>query len=90
MSTQEVSNVEVMSEYFKLGQKFGDHSFLFSLERFEGEYKAYVLRGRHIPSGNGEHRGTPRNSAYNVVEDGTRDALKAAMLGKRSDYALRA
>lgn len=74
---------EVMREYFQLGKHQGRHLKLPSFLKFSKEFLAYVELGRHIPAGHGRYRQSPYNSAYNVVEDGRRDQLKAARLSRR-------
>lgn len=86
-----ISQVELLREWLKAGKTKGQHVNYFVFSKFATEYMTYINQGRHIPAGFGKHRASRYpNSRYNVVEDGTRDALKAAMLGKRSDYSLRA
>lgn len=81
---------EVMREYFQAATHLGRRSTTWKFLRFGEEFAAYVERGRHIQAGNGRHRESPYNSAYNVVEDRQRDQLKARLIGKRSDWILRA
>jgi len=81
---------EVMREYFQAATSLGRRSKLWRFLTFGNEFAAYVERGRHIPAGQGRHRESPYQSSYNVVEDGRRDQLKARLLGKRSDWVLRA
>jgi hypothetical protein len=81
---------EVMREYFQLGKHQGRHLKLPSFLKFSQEFLTYVELGRHITAGQGRHRESPYNSAYNVVEDGRRDQLKARLMGRRSDWVLRA
>lgn len=85
-----INQAELLSEWLKAGKTKGKHvtSFLFS--KFVPEYMTYLNQGRRIPAGFGKHRASRYNSRYNVVEDGTRDALKARLMSKRSDWELRA
>jgi hypothetical protein len=75
---------EVMREYFQLGKRQGRHVNLPSFLKFGNEFATYVELGRHITAGQGRHRESPYNSAYNVVEDGRRDQLKAERLARRT------
>ncbi|BCW47948.1 hypothetical protein [Arthrobacter sp. StoSoilB13] len=81
---------EVMREYFQAATCLGRRSTTWKFLRFGEEFLTYVELGRHIPAGQGRHRESPYNSAYNVVEDGRRDQLKARLMGRRSDWVLRA
>lgn len=55
MSTQPVTNANIMREYFKTGIKPGKRSKVFSLVDFANEYSSYVAHG-HIAERNGKHR----------------------------------
>jgi len=81
---------EVMREYFQIGKHQGRHLKLPSFLKFSQEFITYIEQGRHIQPGQGEHRATRPNSTYNITEDTTRDQLKAHLMGKRSDWVLRA
>jgi hypothetical protein len=75
---------EVMREYFQAATRLGRRSTTWKFLRFGEEFATYVELGRHIPAGHGQHRSSPYNSTYNVVEDTARDKLKAARLARRT------
>lgn len=85
-----INQVELLSEWLKAGKSKAQHVSYFAFGKFAAEYMTYLNQGRRIPAGFGKHRASRHNSRYNVVEDGTRDALKARLMSKRSDWELRA
>jgi len=89
-ASAKISQVDLLREWLKTGKTKGQHVNYFVFSKFAAEYMTYINQGRNIPAGFGKHRASRYNSRYNVVEDGTRDALKSRLMGKRSDYELRA
>jgi len=67
-----------------IAPSFGKHAGDWSTDELVKQREQFRTTAPAIPAGFGKHRATRYpNSSYNVVEDGTRDALKASRLARR-------
>lgn len=84
-----INQTELLSEWLKAGKTKAQHVSYFAFGKFAAEYMAWIKLGRHIPERNGKHR-QARSWPYELQEDRDRNALKARLMSKRSDWELRA